>query len=229
MRILLIAATLPEIEPTVTWLRARAERGEGNVLHFGEDEVEVMFTGVGLAATAFALGGRLAAGPLPDLCLQAGVGGAIRAEAEQLELGQVVRVVRERFADLGAETAGGDWLTLNDLGLAPGLPFAPDGSLRVLPGYDPLPLPEVEGVSVNRVTGSAESIRRLRANFPDARVESMEGAAFFYACLAHGLEPIQLRAISNFVEPRDRANWRLGEAIGRLNEVLMSLLRAFIG
>ena len=62
MNILLTSATLFEIEPTVNWLRARAETEAGNVLNFGTVSVEVLFTGVGLTATAYALGARFGAG-----------------------------------------------------------------------------------------------------------------------------------------------------------------------
>ena len=57
----------------------------------------------------------------------------------------------------------------------------------------------------------------------------MEGAAFFYACLSAGLEPVQLRAISNYVEPRNREAWRMREAITALNDTLRQLLGSFLG
>jgi len=120
MKILLTSATLFEIEPTVNWLRARAETEAGNVLQFGGVSVEVLFTGVGLTATAYALGARLAAGEHPTLAIQAGVGGAIDPK---LNLGQVVRITSEQFGDLGAEDKDGQHLSLGQIGLHPGHPF----------------------------------------------------------------------------------------------------------
>jgi len=225
VRILLLSATLFETEPTVAWLRARAEREEGNVLHFGRVSIEVMFAGVGLTATAYALGHRFGGGDLPALAIQAGVGGALDTD---LRLGDVVRVATERFADLGAEDRDGSFLTLGEIGLPPGPPFDETGVLHAPEGLASLPFPAVHGLSVNRVNGSAESIARVRAKYPGAQVESMEGAAFFLACLRAGVEPLQLRAVSNYVEPRNRAAWRMGEAVGALNEGLQGLLGAFI-
>ena len=225
MRILLCSATTFEIEPTVTWLRERAERTEANVLFFGPTEIEVVFTGVGLTATAFALGYRFGAGELPQLAIQAGVGGAVD---RTLELGAVVRVEREQFADLGAEDRDGQFLSLSKIGLPPGPPFDEAGVLRPTASAH-LPFPEVTGISVNRVSGSAATIGARRALFPDAQVESMEGAAFFYACMQSGVEPLQLRGISNYVEPRNREAWRMGEAIKALNGALRRVLGAFIG
>ena len=48
------------------------------------------------------------------------------------------------------------------------------------------------------------------------QVESMEGAAFMYACLIHQVPFAQIRAVSNVVEKRNRAAWKMAEAIQRL-------------
>lgn len=225
MNILLTSATLFEIEPTVNWLRARAENEAGNVLNFGNVSVEVLFTGVGLTATAYALGHRFGAGQLPSLAIQAGVGGAID---RSIPLTAVVRVGSERFGDLGAEDQNGRHLSLSEIGLPPGPPFNQHGVLEQPPGLASLPFREAAGISVNQVTGSTDSIAKLIKRFPEAQVESMEGAAFFYACLQNGVEPLQLRAISNYVEPRNRDNWKMKEAIGALNDQLQAMLGAFI-
>lgn len=225
MKILLVSATLFEIEPTVNWLRARAETEAGSVLNFGPVSIEVIFTGVGLTATAYALGARFGGGDRPDLAVQAGVAGAIDPS---LELGQVVRVSSERFADLGAEDKDGGHLSLGEIGLHPGAPFDEREALVAPPGLASLPFPEVAAISVNRANGSAAGIARMRARFPGARVESMEGAAFFYACLQNQVEPLQLRAISNYVAPRNREDWKMQEAIAALNARLQELFGAFI-
>jgi len=224
MRILLTAATTFEIAPTVTWLRENARGSTANVLEFDGLSVEVVFTGVGLTATAFALGHRFGGDDLPQLAIQAGVGGALDT---LLKPGDVVRISRERFADLGAEDADGSLLTLNEIGLPPGPPFDEAGWL-VPPIAAHLPFPESTGLSVNRVSGSTTTIAAVKEKFPEGQVESMEGAAFFYACMQAGVEPLQLRAISNYVEPRNRENWQMGKAIKNLNEALRRVLEPFM-
>ncbi len=221
---LLLSATPFEIAPTVAWLRELALREEGNALVFPRTRVEVCFTGVGLVATAFALGKRLGSGPVIGPIVQAGVGGALD---RSLALGEVVRITSERFADLGAEDPAGQHLSLSDIGLPPGPPFDAEEVLRLPPGYARLPFRECQGYSVNRVSGSEPSISVLRRRLPYAQVESMEGAAFFYACLSAGLEPVQLRAISNYVEARNRENWRMADAIKALNAALQQMLLPF--
>jgi futalosine hydrolase len=42
------------------------------------------------------------------------------------------------------------------------------------------------------------------------------------------VEPLQLRAISNYVEVRNREAWKIKEAITALNEAVQQLLGAFI-
>jgi futalosine hydrolase len=73
------------------------------------------------------------------------------------------------------------------------------------------------------VHGDGESIARVRERF-DPDVETMEGAAFMYACLIHGVPFAQVRAVSNMVERRNRAAWKLDEAISNLGTVASQIL-----
>ncbi|MEM6770147.1 MAG: futalosine hydrolase, partial [Bacteroidota bacterium] len=204
--------------------REQASRTEANVLVFDRVSIEVLFTGVGLTATSFALGHRFGRGNQPQLAIQAGVGGAID---RSVQLGEVVSITTETFGDLGAETAAGQPLSLTDIGLPPGAPFTEQGQLAPEVAVS-LPFRACAGLTVNQVSGSAATIRKRTEQFPYAQVESMEGAAFFYACLQAGVEPLQLRSISNYVEPRNREAWRMAEAITSLNQALRQVLTPFI-
>ena len=53
----------------------------------------------------------------------------------------------------------------------------------------------------------------------------MEGAAFHYLCLQEQVPFLQLRAISNHVGERNKANWKLKEAIHNLNEKLIGIIK----
>jgi futalosine hydrolase len=50
----------------------------------------------------------------------------------------------------------------------------------------------------------------------------MEGAAVFYVGFMEKIPVIQLRNISNFVEPRNRSSWKIPEAIKVLNDFLIN-------
>jgi futalosine hydrolase len=52
----------------------------------------------------------------------------------------------------------------------------------------------------------------------------MEGAAFMYACLIRGIRFAEVRAVSNIVEKRNRAAWKLGEAIDNLNAAALRII-----
>jgi futalosine hydrolase len=52
----------------------------------------------------------------------------------------------------------------------------------------------------------------------------MEGAAFMYACLIHQIPFAEVRAVSNVVEKRNRASWKLREAIDNLNTTAQQIV-----
>ena len=52
----------------------------------------------------------------------------------------------------------------------------------------------------------------------------MEGAAVAYVAAKQNIAAIQLRSISNMVEPRNRNHWNIQLALQNLNEVLFAFL-----
>jgi len=52
----------------------------------------------------------------------------------------------------------------------------------------------------------------------------MEGAAFMFACLVHGVSFAQVRAVSNIVERRNRSAWKLPEAVEALSASLLAIV-----
>ena len=86
-------------------------------------------------------------------------------------------------------------------------------------------LPMVHGLTVQKVHGFPLSINGVLQKYKDAQIESMEGAAFFQACLTEGVAFSQIRAISNFVEARNREEWLIKEAIEQLNMILMGIFK----
>lgn len=225
MHILIVAATPFEILPLTQHLQQRFECPSPGVYTRGELAVHTLVTGIGMVATAWSLGRYLGLAPAPDLALNAGIAGAID---RGLAPGDVVQVVTESIADLGVEEADGRFVDLFELGLLDPLVFPFAKGLLHNPGAEQYNfLPKAKGLSVNRVHGAQASIDALRERYPDAQVESMEGAAFFYACLSANLPFLEIRSISNYVEPRNRETWQVPLAIENLNRVLLEMLGAF--
>ena len=84
-------------------------------------------------------------------------------------------------------------------------------------------LKKVRGITTNKSHGRATSIAEIKSKF-NAQVESMEGAVVLYVCSWFGIPCIQIRSISNFVEPRDSAQWNIPLALEKLNISIKEVL-----
>ncbi len=207
MEILVVAAVRDEIKPLLDDEALR-------------DSFSYLLTGPGIPALTYGLTRRLAAGK-PGLIINAGTCGSFR---DELPPGTVVRVTRDCFADLGAEDVRG-FIPVYDLlpGAKPAyLPHeTPRGTLP--PSSTLVGLPAVSAITVNKVHGKAGSIRRIVARY-DPDTESMEGASVFYIARMESVPVIQLRSVSNRVEPRNRESWEMEKAITNLNGVLKKVI-----
>ncbi|MCB0574272.1 MAG: futalosine hydrolase [Saprospiraceae bacterium] len=223
MQILLVAATPFEIAPTLEWLEQNFSRTEHGSFQLRRIAVFPLVTGPGAVATCWHIARFLEHHPV-SLALNAGIAGALD---RSLAIGNVLNVTTERFADLGVQEADGRFTDLFELGLvdADTRPFS-GGELRNPAGGQATFLPEAQGITVNKVHGEKAAIEAIREKYPEAQIESMEGAAFFYACLSGNIPFVEIRSISNYVEPRNREAWNLPLAIGRLNETLQLLLES---
>jgi futalosine hydrolase len=170
--------------------------------------VRAMVGGVGPAEAAARTSAELAPGGV-DLVVCAGIGGGF----PPLCPGDIAVASAIEFADLGADTAAG-FVPVPELGfgrvhydvppkLAVQLADRTGGRIGTI-------------LTVATVTGSAEAALALAERYPDAIAEGMEGAGVAAAAARHGLPVVELRAISNFVGPRDRASWRVDEALSAL-------------
>ena len=218
MKILLVAATKQELKNVTSFF------------HFKEDtssfttegiDVEILFTGVGMVATAFALGQKLALKKY-DLAINAGIAGSFKRD---FNLGDVVWVKEDIFAELGAEDDS-RFLTIDDLGFgeASASPIIDKENDRLTKWL--ASIKSVNAITVNRVHGNFKNIQKTvhRLN-PD--IESMEGAAFYYACQQSNTLCIQIRSISNFIEKRNTDNWDVRTAVASLNASLIRFFKSF--
>ena len=195
--------------------------------HFSKNDLDLQFliTGVGMTATAFSLGHVLAKNQY-HLAINAGIAGAFNRE---LKIGDVVQVVSEQFGDLGVEEKDGRFTDVFEMGLVEkGQPPFTDGLLKNEGSSQFSFLPTSKGLTINKVHGTKASIEAIQKKYA-VDLESMEGAAFFYACLLSKMPFLEIRSISNYVEPRNRENWDLPLAIRNLNKVLMEVVKVLAG
>jgi futalosine hydrolase len=220
---LIVAATAAEIDPLLAALKQRSDCGDRlRACARGNHDIDVLTTGVGMVATAV-WSSRVLATREYHVALNLGVCGSFDPA---IPAGAVVHVVSEELPEMGAETDD-RFLTLHDLKLLgqDDFPFR-DGRLMNVepPDIDALRgLPQVRGITINTVHGDERSIAAVRQRC-DPQVETMEGAAFMYACLVRGIPFAEVRAVSNVVEKRNRAAWRLGEAIDNLSTAALRII-----
>lgn len=223
MNILIVSATIFEIAPLTGLLEQHYEQVDKFHFRQGDKNIYILITGVGMTATAFALGSVLTNEDFIDVAFNFGIAGAYNRD---LKIGDVVHVASERFGDLGVEEANGDFVDLFELGLQERevFPFQNGQMLHPLTDFDLLP--SVNGLTVNKVSGTAKRIEAITKKY-HADIETMEGAGFFYGCLQAKIRFFEVRAISNYVEPRNRENWNLPLAIDNLNAVAWGLVNAY--
>jgi futalosine hydrolase len=187
----------------------------------GPITVDLLAAGVGSAAaaasTATALTTAALAGEPYGLVVSAGIGGGFQPEAP---LGSLVLADAITVADLGAETADG-FVPVTELGFGAITHRPPDALVREAAAVTGARTGTV--LTVNTVTGSAERAAELRRRHPGALAEAMEGFGVAEAAAVHGVPVLELRAVSNPVGPRDRAAWRIGDALAALTEAFGKL------
>ncbi|MFF8727973.1 futalosine hydrolase [Streptomyces sp. NPDC015171] len=177
---------------------------------------DLLAAGVGpalaAASTASALTAAALAGRPYGLVVCAGIGGGFAPDAP---VGSLVVADAVTAADLGAETADG-FLAVTELGFGTVTHRPPESLVRVVSEATGARTGTI--LTVSTVTGTAGRAAALRARHPGALAEGMEGFGVAEAAAAHGVPVLEIRAVSNPVGPRDRAAWRIGDALAALAE-----------
>ncbi|KJS16970.1 MAG: hypothetical protein VR69_07145 [Peptococcaceae bacterium BRH_c4b] len=209
MRILVMTAVLAEQEAVLRGLHS-------------DRRFDVLVAGVGPVSAAVNTAKVLATAEY-GLVVSAGIAGGFPGRAE---VGSLVVANEIVAADLGAETPEG-FSSLDELGFG-STRIQVDASLvnGVTEALLTAGLPVKAGpvLTVSTVTGTAETAAELAARVPGATAEAMEGYGVALAAYDRGVPILELRAISNLVGPRDRAAWRITEALDVLEAACSVLL-----
>lgn len=206
MQILLIAATASEIEPFTA----------------AKKQVDILITGIGVPAAIYHLQKRIHQIDY-DFIIQAGIAGSF---SNEIELGRVVLVKQDCFADLGTEEKG-NYTPIFNTAFADKdeSPFTNGWLMNTDDNLKYLDLPKVKAITVNKVSDSELQKQQFVQTF-NADIETMEGAALHYVCLQEQIPFLQIRSISNHVGERDKTKWKMKEAIENLNKELTTLINA---
>ena len=186
-------------------------------------DCDIVVTGVGGPAMAWALQKRFSEGPSPSLVIGAGIAGSYRPS---LATGSVVIVRSDCFADVGLDD-NGTFFPLFRSGMSgtDGYPFTDGWILCSGKWFDLLATryKAVSAATVNMTSGSQAVIDRIRAAWnPD--IETMEGAWLAYLCSMSHIDWLSVRAVSNMVEPRNLKNWDIPLALQQLQQTMTDIL-----
>lgn len=216
MNILIVSATVLEVKPLLDFLEIKdpitginqCEKNLNNI------NIKILITGVGMVNTALMMGKYM--NQSYDLAFNVGICGSFNRNNS---IGEVIIVTKDVISEMGAEDDT-DFLTFEELGLPGNIEFEINKVPTIIAE---LKLKKAKGITVNTVHGNLENINKVYKLYsPD--VESMEGAAFFAGCNGFKADYIQIRAISNYVETRDKSKWNIPLAIQNLNQELIKIL-----
>ncbi len=218
MKILIVAATRFELEETIN--KMEHVLNNTNMLikcTYKNIEIDFLITGIGMITTTYYLSKVL--DDSYDVAINSGICGSFN---RNLEIGSVVNIYEDCFSELGAED-GDKFLSLNELNLPGSIKITNSSSSL---NYVSEMLPKVNGITVNTTHGNEKSIEKVVTKFHPI-TESMEGAAFMFVCENEKIPYIQIRAVSNYVEFRNKNAWNIPLALENLNATLINLLNEF--
>jgi futalosine hydrolase len=217
MNCLLVAATAQEIAPFLKHYR------ETDKTLYIEFNLHILVTGVGIMATSYKLANYLAKNK-PDLIIMIGVAGCYTKEQP---LGKVFVVKNDVVADMGVMERS-NWVDMFDLKLMKPNQF-PYQSKKLMNKNKVLlqrtHLPIVNAVTVNQITTGKKTMELITKKYQPV-LESMEGAALHYVAIQHNIPFVQIRGASNYIGERNKAKWKMKEAINNSNQVLIYLFES---
>ena len=218
MKILIVAATRFEVQPLLGKLEVCSDLNSKFInCRYKNLEIDILITGVGMVATAYFTGKKLSA--VYDLSINMGICGSFN---ENIEIGSVVNIVQDHFADLGVED-GEQFLSIKEIGLEGELEILNETLIKNNVLFE---IPKVCGITVNTAHGNENSIEKVFQKF-HPNTESMEGAAFMYVCENEKIPYAQIRAVSNYMERRNKTTWNIPLAFENLNNKVLEILNSF--
>jgi len=184
----------------------------------GRISVEVGGVGPAMAAasTARLLALADAAGAPYAAVISAGIAGGLTAGPGAIVLG-----TRAVAADLGSDSPDG-FLSVEELGFGTSTVECDSGLVAGLRHELPSAVAG-EILTVSTVTGTRTRAAELTSRHPSAVAEGMEGYGVAIAAVLATIAFAEIRTISNPVGPRDRASWRIDEALAALTTAARAL------
>lgn len=215
MRMLVLAATDMELEKCRNHFQ---QEGKDNFINFHT---------IGVGAISAGFHTQMYIGQYrPELVILGGIAGSFDRE---ITLGETFVVQSDVQATVGVEE-NGIWKDVFDMGFVGKDQFPhQNGFLQnpFLEKYSVVNLPLVNSISVDEITTNPKRQQAYLDKYNPV-LESMEGAAFHFACLHIGVPFLQIRSVSNYVGERDKSKWDFKNALTNLNDKMIDLIENLI-
>jgi len=221
MRILLAAATKNEMLPILDQFKPAQVAQNLFTATKPSNTIDFLITGIGILSTGVEMGSHLKDNTY-DLAVNLGIAGTY---APSFVPGEVVEVISDGPGGFGAMDEG-QYQSVFKLGLID-TREPPWVNGRIVASFQLhfqslRKLRKVHGLTVQLM--NAESMLNRTDHQHQPEIETMEGAAFFFACHKFQIPCLQLRAISNAVNERDRSKWHNHLAINNLNDMIIKIV-----
>ncbi len=222
LKILIVAATVQE---SAFLISKKTKKSSSHLIPITVNksiQVDLLITGPGVVATTFGMTKTLENNDY-QLAINIGICGSLDKTMRPVKL---VNIVSDQFGDFGIED-NNEFVPAFSTGLFPNQSGI--HTKGVLKSTNKLnisslkAIPKRNGITVQKVHGSAKSAREAYNRYGPV-MESMEGAAFFYVTNQYRIQSLQIRAISNMVEKRNRKAWKVEDAIDALAGYVSLLL-----
>lgn len=202
----------------------------------GKAKIDFTLTGIGSTQACHTVTREIYRGMLRNepysLVVNIGIAGSYDMEA--FPMGSAAIVEKEYFGDLGFDTNDG-FKDLFQYGILKddGFPYKGGALVRIPSQHKELEALLAKygkgtGITVQTVTGNSSTVERLRNKYAP-HVESMEGAAVYFACIHENTPCFGLRTVSNAVGERNMKKWNIPAALDTLyrccHEIFASLAK----
>lgn len=218
-KITIVAATKLELKPLFN--KFQPKQGNFVGLYIANNNLHFLITGMGMLNTAAHL--ALYTSKFDrDFYIDAGVCGAFN---RNLKIGDVVQILSETYGDFGVENDE-EFQDFFDLGFIDNEEDAFQYGLcqPILSDFHSnINLAKATSITVNKVHGNERTIKIIEEKY-NADTENMEGLSFYYVLKMVQKPSIEIRAISNYVEKRNKENWKISLAVENLNSEISKIL-----
>jgi futalosine hydrolase len=214
---LIVVSSLREISPFLEKHCHSEDKAIEQLIEIS-DKLSVLISGIGVPSLTYNLT-RVLCEKKFESVVQVGIAGSYRTSFPPVTL---VEISEDAFADVGIDDRG-RFLSLKEAGLVDPGKSQFEGERLINRDAGKTGLPLARAITANTVSGSDRIIEQRKMIF-DPDIESMEGAAAFYVCFNLKVPVIQVRSVSNMVEPRDKSKWKTIEAITDLNNWIESFV-----